>query len=104
MDLAAAKLCSFLDQVRNVRVVENIAGDCDGSPTTLLDLICYALCFLYYLLANDGPVRPARNVLASTSATTTLAPSFANSLAASAPMPCPEPVMIAVWPDNIPLG
>jgi hypothetical protein len=104
MDLAASELGGFLNEVRNVCVVKDIAGDRDGSATTLVNLICYALCFLYFLLARHSSFRPARNVLASTSAITTLAPSFENNLAASAPMPCPEPVMIAVWPDNIPLG
>lgn len=95
VDLAAAELCGFLDEIRNVCIVEDIAGDRDSSAAALVDLICYRLCFLYYLSAGST-IKPARNVLASTSATTTLAPSLANNLAASAPIPCPEPVMIAV--------
>lgn len=40
----------------------------------------------------------------SMSCTTTFAPSNANNLAASAPMPCPEPVMMATWPESMPFG
>lgn len=43
-------------------------------------------------------------VLASMSATTTFAPSLAKRMAASAPMPWPAPVMMAVWLARRPLG
>lgn len=41
---------------------------------------------------------------ASISETTTRAPSLAKRRAVSAPMPWPEPVIIAVWPTSMPLG
>ena len=41
---------------------------------------------------------------ASMSATTTFAPSLAKRRAHSAPMPWPDPVMIATWPASMPFG
>jgi hypothetical protein len=94
VDLAVAELSCLLDKRLDVSVVEDVAADCDRLAAILLDAVDYRLCLLWAVLALILPQHSA-DILASTSATTTLAPSFANSLAASAPIPCPDPVMIA---------
>lgn len=127
MNFTTPKLCSLLHQILDVLVVQDIAWDVDGLAAALVDLIGYRLALLYatqsvpasiplassllplLLLLLPFPhhhalMYPVSHLLPSISDTTTLAPSFANSLAASAPMPCPEPVMMAVWPANMPLG
>lgn len=91
VDLAVAKFGGFLDESLDVVVVENITADCNGLAATLLDLLDYAVCLFCLLVSGFSRRKCASrcrvSLLASTSATTTFAPSFANSLAASAPMP-----------------
>lgn len=41
VDLAAAELRGFLDEVFDVLVVEDVAGDGDGLATRLVDLVGY---------------------------------------------------------------
>jgi hypothetical protein len=53
---------------------------------------------------SQGLVKTRKFRPASISDTTTLAPSFAKRRAVSAPIPCPEPVMIATCPARRPLG
>lgn len=47
VDLAASEFSGLLDELRNVRVVENIASDRNCCAAALLDLVRYSLCFLW---------------------------------------------------------
>lgn len=105
MDLASAKLRGLLDQIVNVLIAQDVAGHRKRLAALLVDavgrrlgLLCKAFSSCACLLDTTG------NVPASMSEITTFAPSFANNRAASAPMPCAEPVMMAVCPESRPLG
>jgi hypothetical protein len=104
VDLPAAKLSRLGDERLDVVVVKYVARHRDGATAGPLDGCDYGFSFLWVELGGYWYPSVKINVPASTSAITTFAPSFANSFAASAPIPWPEPVMIAVWPANIPLG
>jgi hypothetical protein len=43
VDLAVAKLRSLLDERLDVRIVEDVASNCDGAAAVLLDLVDYGL-------------------------------------------------------------
>ena len=47
VDLAASKLCSFLNEFGNIFVFQNVAYDGDGGAAALLDLIDNGLCLFY---------------------------------------------------------
>ena len=106
VDLAISKLRSLCNQVLDVVVVQDIARNSDGTAAGFVDVLCDICCLGFtccqYPFDDDAATR--RVLPASISATITLAPSFANNLAASAPIPWPEPVMMATWPASMPLG
>lgn len=102
VDLAIAEISCLLDQLVNVRITQHIAWNGDRAATGGVDVVGDFLCLgwkrRYNLIRVDESMYSgleSNHSPPSMSDITTLAPSFANSLAVSAPMPWPEPVMMA---------
>lgn len=108
MDLPIPELGGLGDEVLDIPIIKNIADDSEGAPGgSGVDgvgdcggFFCRLLAYFvgFEILDGEGDTR------ASMSATMTFAPSLAKSRAASAPMPCPEPVIMATLPARRPAG
>lgn len=105
MDLPVAEVRRLGDEILDIGVVEDIAYDGEGaSCASGVDGVGDGGGFFCGVLVTDLQVQRDGHTPASISATMTFAPSLAKSRAASAPMPWPEPVMMATLPARRPAG
>lgn len=105
VNLAVAKFRSLLDQLIYVAVVQHIAGHRQRLAAILVDALRDLVRLVWRFISSQRSCSLLCSFSPlSISETITYAPSFANRRAHSAPMPWPDPVMIATWPGNIPLG
>lgn len=109
MQLTAAKSSGLLDQAAEVSVIEHVTDHGDRASTARIDIVGY-LARLLAIDIRDDNLKHKRQLVTDGAArgegyeARTLAPSLANNRAHSAPIPCPDPVMMATCPVSMPRG
>jgi hypothetical protein len=95
VNLSIPEFCGLLYEDFDVFGIKHVAWNCNSLASRLIDAICNFLCFRYSIVSADRATEAGTSPPPSISDTITLAPSLAKSRAASAPIPCPEPVIMA---------